>query len=109
MHIPENILIEINNELKKSVEKEHQGQIEEMEKLNQELQTIQTRLKNARNKYYDEETTRKEYDEAVVDLTVEKENIATKHKQLSQQDAKFIKDVSTIFQKFETKRKKKDY
>ena len=98
MHIPENILIEINNELKKSVEKEHQGQIKEMEKLNEELQIIQTRLKKARNKYLDDEMTQEKYDEAVADLTVEKENNLARQTQLSQQDAKFAKNISIIFQ-----------
>lgn len=49
MHIPEKIMIQINEELKKSSNIEHANQMKEIEKLNTQYQTLQTRMKRARD------------------------------------------------------------
>jgi site-specific DNA recombinase len=68
MKIPENILIELNTELKKSSTAEHEHQIQESSKLQKQYQTIQTRITRARDLFLDAQISKEEYDEMLTGL-----------------------------------------
>jgi site-specific DNA recombinase len=97
MRIPENILIELNDELRKSSDKEHAHQIQEGNKLQNQYQTIQTRIKRARELFLDMRVSKEEYDEIMIELQVERQNIETRLQKLSAADDGFNKAISTIF------------
>lgn len=97
MHIPEKILKEINEELRNSSNKEHKHQVTEGIKLQKQYQTIQSRIKRARELYLDAEVTKEEYDEMITELQVERHNIETRLQRLSNADDSFNKSLSTIF------------
>ncbi len=96
--IPQNILLEINDELKKSSDKEYKHQASEGVRLQQQYQTIQTRIKRARELYLDASLQKTEYDEMMVDMQVERQNIETRLQRLSTADDSFNKNIATIFE-----------
>lgn len=98
MQIPKNILVEIGEELKKSSNKEHQHQIKESQKLQNQYEAIQNRIKKARELYLDDGFTKEEYNETMADLQVERQNMETRLQKLSKADDSFNKNVSTIFE-----------
>jgi site-specific DNA recombinase len=97
MHVPESILIDLNDELKKSSDKEHKHQIQEGNKLQTQYQTIQTRVKRARELYLDGEVSKEEYDDMMTDLQAERHNIEVRLQRLTQADDSFNKSIGTIF------------
>ncbi len=98
MQIPKNILIEIGEELKKSSNKEHNHQIQESKKLQNQYETIQNRIKKARELYLDDGFTKEEYNETMADLQVERQNMETRLQKLSKADDSFNQNVATIFE-----------
>lgn len=96
--IPHNILLEIGEELKKSSNKEHSHQIQESKKLQNQYEAIQNRIKKARELYLDDGFTKEEYNEAIIDLQIERQNIETRLQKLSKADDSFNQNVSTIFE-----------
>tara|TARA_B110000259_G_scaffold49022_1_gene57285 strand:+ start:1445 stop:2956 length:1512 start_codon:yes stop_codon:yes gene_type:complete len=98
MEIPKNILVEIGDELKKSSNKEHQCQIQESKKLQNQYEAIQNRIKKARELYLDDGFTKEEYNETIADLQVERQNMETRLQKLSKADDSFNQNVSTIFE-----------
>ncbi len=98
MHIPKDILSEIGEELKRSSDKEHQHQIQESQKLQNQYEAIQTRIKRARELYIDGGFTKEEYDEAMMDLEAERSNLESRMQKLSNADKGFNQNISTIFE-----------
>ena len=98
MQIPKNILVEISEELKKSSNKEHNHQIQESKKLQNQYEAIQNRIKKARELYLDDGFTKEEYNETMADLQVERQNMETRLQKLSKADDSFNQNVSTIFE-----------
>lgn len=96
MHIPDNILADLNEELKKSSDKEHKHQIQESNKLQEKYQAIQNRVKRARELYLDAEISKEEYDDMMTDLQAERHNIEVRLQRLSGADDNFNKQVGTI-------------
>jgi DNA invertase Pin-like site-specific DNA recombinase len=98
IQIPQHILLEIGEELKKSSNKEHNHQIQESNKLQKQYELIQTRIKKVREFYIDQEFSKEEYNESMTDLQVERQNIETRLQRLSNADDSFNQNVSTIFE-----------
>jgi hypothetical protein len=98
MQIPKNILVEIGEELKKSSNKEHQHQIKESQKLQNQYEAIQNRIKKARELYLDDGFSKEEYNETMADLQVERQNVETRLQKLSKADESFNQNISTIFE-----------
>ncbi len=92
------ILNDINAELKKSSDKEHQHQVEEGKRLQQQYQATQTRIKRARELYLHASLSKEEYNEMMTDLQVERQNVETRISKLSNADDDFNKNVATIFE-----------
>lgn len=97
MKIPENILLELNHELKKSSDKEHTHQIQESNKLQEQYQTIQNRIKRSRELFLDMSISKEEYDEMMTELQTNRQNVETRLQKLSSADDHFNKTISTIF------------
>lgn len=97
MKIPDNILVELNTELKKSSAAEYEHQIQESNKLQKQYQTIQTRIKRARELFLDAQISKEEYDEIMTGLQVERHNVEVRLQRLTEADDGFNKSLSTIF------------
>lgn len=97
MHIPEKILTQINEELRKSSNQEFQSQKQETKKLQDEYEKVQIRIKNARDLLLDAQITKAEYDEIIIDLQVRRQNLDVKIAKLTNADDEFNKTISTIF------------
>ena len=97
MKIPDNILIELNTELKKSSAAEYEHQIQESNKLQKQYQTIQTRIKRARELFLDAQISKEEYDEMITGLQAERRNVEVRLQRLTEADDGFNKSLSTIF------------
>ena len=97
MHIPEKILKDLNEELKKSSDKEHKSQIHESKKLQEQYKVVQHRSKRARELYLDGELSKEEYDEMMVDMQVDRHNLETRMQSLTHADTHFNEMVGTIF------------
>ena len=97
MRIPDNILVDLNEELKKSSDKEHKHQIQEGNKLQEQYQTIQNRVKRLRELYLDAEILKQEYDEMMAGLQVERHNVEVRLRNLTNADDSFNKQIVTIF------------
>lgn len=98
MSIPQDILEAINEELKKSVKTEHNHQTQEINKLTNQLEQTQNRLKRARTLYLDGEIIKEEYQEITTELEVERQNLTTRLQHLQKDDKEFSKNISTIFE-----------
>ncbi|HAT4692796.1 recombinase family protein [Legionella pneumophila serogroup 1] len=97
MKIPESVLIELHKELKKSSTEEHEHQIQERSKLLKQAETIQNRIKRARELFLDVAISREDYDEMIIDLQAERHNIDMRVQRLSEADDSFNKTLATIF------------
>ena len=97
MKIPDNILADLNDELKKSSNKEHKHQIQESNKLQEQYQTIQNRSKRARELYLDAEISKEEYDDMMIELQAERHNVEVRLQRLTTADDSFNKSIGTIF------------
>ncbi len=97
MKIPDNILIELNTELKKSSAAEHEHQIQESNKLQKQYQTIQIRITRARELFLDAQVSKEEYDEIITGLQAERHNVEVRLQRLTEADDGFNKSLSTIF------------
>ncbi|MBN8827132.1 MAG: recombinase family protein [Sphingobacteriia bacterium] len=97
MKIPENILANLNEELKNSSDKEHNHQIQESQKLQNQYQTIQNRVKRVRELYLDAEISKEEYDDMMTELQAERHNVEVRLQRLSHADDNFNKSIATIF------------
>lgn len=97
MKIPDNILVELNTELKKSSAVEHEHQIQESNKLQKQYQTIQTRITRARDLFLDAQISKEEYDEIITGLQAERHNVEVRLQRLTEADDGFNKSLSTIF------------
>jgi site-specific DNA recombinase len=95
--IPENILLQLNEELKDSSNAEHKNQMEEIKKLKTQYSTLQTKMKRARDFLLDFTITKEEYEEITMDLQVQKANTEHRIKVLSKADNEFNKSLGTIF------------
>ncbi len=98
MKIPQHILNDVADELKKSSDKEHQQQVSEGVRLQQQYQTLQTRIKRARELYLDASIAKEEFDEMMTGLQVERQNVEARLQRLSNADNSFNKNVMTIFE-----------
>lgn len=97
MKIPDNILVELNDELKISSEKEHKHQVQEGKNLQNQYQIIQTRVKRARELFLDMAISKEEYDEMMTGLQAERHNVEVRLQRLTSADDNFNKSISTIF------------
>lgn len=97
MKVPENILVELNSELRKSSDKEHRHQIEEGNKLQSQLGTIQNRVKRARELFLDTAISKEDYDDMMTELQAERHNMEVRLQRLNSADDHFNKSISTIF------------
>ncbi len=84
--------------LKKSSDKEHQHQVSEGNRLQQQYQTLQTRIKRVRELYLDASIAKEEFDEMMTGLQVERQNVEARLQRLSNADNSFNKNVMTIFE-----------
>jgi hypothetical protein len=89
LKIPQHILKDVADELKKSSDKEHQHQVSEGVRLQQQYQTLQTRIKRARELYLDASIAKEEFDEMMTGLQVERQNIEARLQRLSNADNGF--------------------
>lgn len=96
--IPQDILEAINEELKSSVQVEHKHQIAEINKITNQLESTQNRMKRARDLYLDNELEKQEYQEMITTLEVERQNLTTRLNHLQKDDKEFSKNISTIFE-----------
>ena len=96
--IPQDILEAINEELKSSVQVEHKHQIVEINKITNQLESTQSRMKRARELYLDSELQKEEYQEMTTELEVERQNLTTRLNHLQKDDKEFSKNISTIFE-----------
>ena len=97
MHIPEKILTQINEELKKSSNQEFQAQTQEITKLQNQYETLRMRIKRATELLLDSSLSKPEYDEMIADLQIQRQNVETRLQKLSNADDEFNKNLSTIF------------
>ncbi len=95
--IPQNVLKNLNTELKKSSDKEHTHQIKENTKLQKQYQTIQIRIKRAMELLLDMHISKEEYDNMMTELQAERHNLEVRLQRLGQADEHFNKSLSTIF------------
>ena len=98
IQIPNNILVEIGEELKRSSSQEHQHQMEESKRLHKLYDATQTRAKRIRELYIDGGFTKEEYDESMMDLEAERHNLKIRLDKLSNADEGFNQNISTIFE-----------
>ena len=96
--IPENVLLQLNEELKDSSNQEHRNQMQEIAKLKTQYTSVQTKIKTARAFLLDFTITKEEFDEIKADLEVQKANIEHKIQVLSRADSEFNKSLGTIFE-----------
>jgi site-specific DNA recombinase len=96
--MPKEMLEEINEELKSSVQVEHKHQIAEINKITNQLESTQNRMKRARELYLDNELQKEEYQEMTTELEVERQNLTTRLNHLQKDDKEFSKNISTIFE-----------
>jgi site-specific DNA recombinase len=97
MRVPDNILADLNDELKKSSDKEHKHQIQEGTKLQNQYQIIQNRVKRVRELYLDAEIAKEEYDDMMTELQAERHNVEVRLQRLTNADDNFNKAIATIF------------
>ena len=95
--VSDTILADLNDELRKSSDKEHKSQIEEGKKLLSQQQTLQTRGKRARELYLDANISKEEYDEMMTEVQAERHNVEVRLQRLNSADDHFNKSLSTIF------------
>ncbi len=98
MYIPEHILKLVNAELKKSSVKEHKEQQKHISALQKQNTLAHNKATKIRNIYIDGGFSKEEYDEAMLDLNVERENITVKLDKLNNADKSFNENLSTIFE-----------
>ncbi len=97
MKIPEHILVDLNDELRKSSDKEHQHQLDEGNKLQLQNQTLQTRSRRARELLLDNIISKEEYDSMMAEIQAERHNVEIRLQRLNNADNHFNKSISTIF------------
>lgn len=97
MVIPETVLHELGEELKRSSDKEHEHQLQAGKKLQEQYQTIQNRVKRARELYLDAKLSKEDYDSMMTDLQAERHNVEVRLQKLTQADDSFNKSIATIF------------
>ncbi len=95
--VSDKILADLNDELRKSSDKEHKSQIEEGKKLLNQQQTLQTRGKRARELFLDANISKDEYDEMMTEIQAERHNVEVRLQRLNSADDHFNKSLSTIF------------
>ena len=96
--IPNDILIEINKELKASSDIEHKAKINDLAKLKEQYEKVQVRIKRTRDLFLDCQFSKEEYDETILGLTSEKQNLETRLARLSKADEEFNKSMGAIFE-----------
>lgn len=97
MQIPEKILAQINEVLKKSSNQEFQAQTQEITKLQNQYETLRMRIKRATELLLDSSLSKPEYDEMIADLQVQRQNAEVRLQKPSNADDEFNKNLSTIF------------
>jgi hypothetical protein len=75
-----------------------QFKVSEGKRLQQQYQTLQTRIKRARELYLDASIAKEEFDEMMTGLQVERQNVEARLQRLSSADNSFNKNVMTIFE-----------
>ena len=98
MAIPKHILLVIQEELKKSSEKEFKFQVSERAKLNEKMDSVNEKIKRARDLLLDLTIGKDEYNEIKADLEVERHNIDVKFQSLSKVDDSFNETLGIIFE-----------
>ena len=98
MVIPKNILLEIQDELKNSSEKEHKHLTSERTQLKSKMTNVDEKLKRARDLLLDLSITKEDYTEIKSDLEVERHNIDVKLQSLSKADDSFNETLGIIFE-----------
>ncbi len=72
--------------------------VESSGKVKVEYEKVQIRIKRARDLFLDSQFSKEEYDETILGLTIEKQNLETKLARLSKADEEFNKSLTTIFE-----------
>lgn len=98
MLIPKHILLEIQDELKKSSEKEYKHQVSERAQLKKKMDEVNEKIKRARDLLLDLSITKDEYTEIKAELEVERHNIDVKLQSLSKADDSFNETLGIIFE-----------
>lgn len=98
MRIPKHILLEIQDELKKSSEKEHSHLMTERAQLKFKMSIVDEKLKRARDLLLDLSISKDEYNEIKAELEVERHNIDVKLQSLSNADDSFNETIGIIFE-----------
>ena len=98
MRIPKHILLDIQDELRKSSEKEYDHQTKERSQLKKQLESVCEKIKRARDLLLELSLTKEDYDEIKIDLEVERHNIEVKLQSLSTADNSFNDTLGTIFE-----------
>ena len=70
----------------------------ELAKVKVEYEKVQIRIKRARGLFLDSQFSKEEYDETILGLTIEKQNLETKLARLSKANEEFNKLLTTIFE-----------
>lgn len=78
-------------------DKEYKHQIQEGSRLQEQYQTIQNRVKRARELYLDGELSKEEYDGMMTELQAERHNMEVRLQRLTNADDSFNKMIGTIF------------
>ena len=98
MSIPKNILLDIQDELKKCSEKEYSHQVSERRQLKSKMDEINEKIKRTRDLLLDLSITKDEYAEIKAELEVERHNIDVKLQSLSKADDSFNETLGIIFE-----------
>jgi seryl-tRNA synthetase len=72
--------------------------MQEINKITNQLESTQSRMKRARELYLDNELEKEEYQEMTTELEVERQNLTTRLNHLQKDDKEFSKNISTIFE-----------
>jgi hypothetical protein len=91
MQIPEKILTQINEELKKSSNQEFQAQTKEITQLQNQYETLRTRIKRATELLLDSSLSKPEYDKMIADLQVQRQNVEARLQKLSNRSHELFK------------------
>ena len=98
MSIPKNILLDVQDELRKCSDKEHTHLVNERTQLKAKMSSVDEKLKRARDLLLDLSITKDEYNEIKAELEVERHNIDVKLQSLSKADDSFNETLGIIFE-----------
>ncbi len=97
LYIPNNILLEIDEELNKNSVNEHKIKLDQENKLQTQYKKLQTRIKKVRDLFIDDNISKEEYEDLLQEINSEKHDIENKLQRLTDNNDIFNKTVSNIF------------